>query len=188
MNKLPFISFIVALFSLSAAASSTRSMYFAGYSQNVISIGLVSSSTSQCSISLSNGSSTPQSVTVKIEYQAKGLAPTDGEQSTTQTFEIPPGGIKRISVDYPAIPVSALLCTHNNSCIKGTQELTCKGKIDASDSSMGRPGFILASGSIRTVSEAGHVETDPITGNASLLPSPAINGQTQIVINGGKPF
>lgn len=209
-KRLGAYALILGLALFSPSAHALRLANFVGAAQNVINSTLVKSPVeSNCMITITNVSPTPQSVswTIKVfavsanaTYSGTGTngqhgaditggplvlaaAGTSGANCTTasDTCTIPSTGT---AMNFPQIPAGVAV----------TQNVRCEGTIRVENNTPGVQGFVIASGTITTfVESAGGVAlyTNHVTGQMST--STGKNNTTAptftpILIGEGRPF
>jgi hypothetical protein len=180
----------------------TRTVYVDGFTNASSTNGYTANANAKCIILLNNPSPSQQSVTLTMYVYATNVgsgnatAVTSNPSATIWTNPIGGAGVNpftatnvlldtvspnnkvKYEFTYPAFP----------SSITGQQVLICRGTIVATDSSAAAPGFVVASGTFLTFSEASAMQTSGVTSASTSFQGNAVFSQMPITINRGRPF
>ena len=166
----------LCFFLITGEALATRTVYFQASGQNVITDTNVKNAvTPSCTIIITNPSSNSQSYTFTYTISSDAGSATGVNNPTPSPYTLTAGSSDVWVFNYPAIAAGTAV----------TQSLVCNGQINASDSTSGSPGYLLASGNLITAYES--------TGSIRLSGNGAVKGtavmtQMPILINAGRPF
>jgi len=178
------------------ALGATRKAIFSSSGFNTILNGLKDAQKSNCMITVTNISSTAQTIAVYAvaRYALTGAAivfttahlgtnwmpgnVVNAAFATVQSaVSITAGETRVYYIDYPPMPAGS----------SGNQTVSCEGYITAQDTDSTAPGFVLATGTLSTFAENGSAVIK-IEGGTGLMRGSATYSQIPISIGEGRPF
>ncbi|MCO5142443.1 MAG: hypothetical protein M9962_05065 [Oligoflexia bacterium] len=171
--------------------AASRTVHFTAVARNTTTQGLSEAATGcNCVITVSNPSSVSQTYQLDISSSTGSVGSTAAlNGSYTKSSGPALGASKSLAANATDIYVLDFNANYPASPTVGAgyQNLTCAGSILVSDPSAGNPGFIVATGTLTSFTEAGGLHTEGTTGDAQFKGF-AVYSQSPVFINQGKPF